>query len=203
VSIVPSSPSEEVVDRTDLDAITRLRARLQMFDFYTAVETLTAVVMLGLIVLFLAGFLPWLLAGATTSAAESTMRTVGFETFRIDNLFDWLLVLAVGTAISVVMIGILVPLLFLWRVAAHRLSRTSRRAAPPGVPPLNSVTDRAIGGARAAAQAVMGAAAPAPPIDWDELTLVELRDEARRRDIPGRSTMTKPELIRALRRTVR
>jgi hypothetical protein len=205
VAIVPSPP-EDIVDRTDLDAVTRFRARLQSFDFYTAVETLTAVVLIGLIVLFLAGFLPWLLAGATTSAAESTMRTVGFDTFRIDNLFDWLLVLAVGTAISIVMLGILVPLLFLWRVAAHRLGRTARReaASASAVPPLKPVTERAIGGARAAfsrAQAVMGAAAPAPPIEWKEFTLVELRDEARRRDIPGRSSMTKTQLIRALRRT--
>lgn len=197
MAIVPSPP-EEVVERTDLDAVTRLRARFQTFDFYTAVETLSAVVLLGLLVVFLAGFLPWLLAGATTSAAESTMRTVGFESFRIDNLFDWMLVLAVGLAIAVFLIGILVPLLFLWRVAVNRLNRNRR------VP--TNVTERALGGARAAfsrAQAVVGAAAPAPEIPWTELTLAELRDEARRRDIPGRSSMTKAQLVRALRRTER
>lgn len=197
MAIVPSPP-EEVVERTDLDAVTRLRARFQTFDFYTAVETLSAVVLLGLLVMFLAGFLPWLLAGATTSAAESTMRTVGFENFRIDNLFDWILVLAVGLAIAVFLVGILVPLLFLWRVAVNRLNRNRR------VP--TNVTERALGGARAAfsrAQAVVGAAAPAPEIAWTELTVAELRDEARRRDIPGRSAMTKAQLVRALRRTER
>jgi hypothetical protein len=195
VAIVPSPP-EEVVERTDLDPVTRLRARFQTFDFYTAVETLSAVVLLTLLVMFLAGFLPWLLAGATTSAAESTMRTVGFESFRIDNLFDWILVLAVGLAIAVFLVAILVPLLFLWRVAVNRLNRNRR------VP--TNVTERALGGARAAfsrAQAVVGAAAPAPAIDWTELTLAELRDEARRRDVPGRSSMTKAQLVRALRRT--
>lgn len=179
-----------------MDGITRKRVTTSVIGPNSAFDLRGLAVLTGAIlggvflILFLVAFLPWLLAGALTAAVEGIMRRIGFSTFAVDGVGDWVLVLGVGLLV----VAFLVIVLTFIAGIANFLSRlTFGRDRERAVPARSRVSyeERANG-------AVDGALRETRR--YEQRTVEELYAEARHRDVPGRSQMNKAQLIRALRR---
>jgi hypothetical protein len=162
-----------------------------------------------LLVVFMALLLPWLLAEATTEAVEGLMQRIGFRNFNADTLGDWVLVLVVITGFTAMLVGFVVV-----EVAAYnRLVQHTGWALP--MPRrrrelVTAPTDAQVRPPRAlpptpARRAASKKAAPRQaPSRFALMTFDQLYAAAQRQRIPGRSSMSKAELRRALeRRTAR
>ncbi len=154
-------------------------------DVLSMAEVVGAVVLSIFLILFVAALLPWLLAGAVTAAVESLMRQVGFDGFNASTLADWFLVFLVGLLLVALLAAIVVTIVFCFSFVARRAgvsltSRGLRRTA------LTVGAPRALPAGRQPATAAG--------------TRRELYAQAQQLGIPGRSTMTKAELRRALAR---
>ena len=161
------------------------------FDLKAVTQVVAAVLVGIFLISFLAAFLPWLLAKAMTSAVEGLMHQVGFAQFRADNVVDWLLVFAVGLAAVAVFVVIAVVIAAIANFLSARVSFRRFRGAAVRASQQMQVDDRE---PTAPAGATGRASRP-----YEQRTLEELRAEAKRRGIPGRSKMNKTQLIQALR----
>jgi len=134
------------------------------------------------LVFFLAAFMPWLLANGMTAAVEGLMHQVGFDSFTAQTLGDWILVLLVGALFTAFIVMIAVSILALYNLISQRTG-LSMRAIQPGLVP------------RADRPAI------AEPVDDpdDDRTFDDLYAEAKRKKVPGRSSMSKAELETALK----
>jgi len=135
------------------------------------------------LVFFLAAFMPWLLANGMTAAVEGLMHQVGFNDFAAETLGDWILVLLVGALFTAFIVVIAVSILALYNLISQRTG-LSMRAIQKGelAPPI----DRP---------------AIAEPVDDpdDDRTFDDLYAEAKRKKVPGRSSMSKVELEAVLK----
>jgi hypothetical protein len=180
-----------------MDGIKRKRVTASVIGPHSAFNLRSLAFLIGAIlggvflILFLLAFLPWLLAGALTAAVEGIMRRIGFSTFAVDGVGDWVLVLVVGLLV----VAFLVIVLTFIAGIANFLSRlTIGRDRGRAVPARSRVSydDRSVNGA------IDGAMRETRR--YEQRTVEELYAEARHRDVPGRSQMNKAQLIRALRR---
>ncbi len=153
------------------------------FDLRSAATVMAAFVGALFLVFFLAAFIPWLLANGMTAAVEGLMHQVGFSrTWAAETLGDWILVLLVGAVFTLFIVGVAVSILALYNLISQRTG-ISVRAIQPGL---------ALPAERLAI---------AEPVDDPnpDRTFDELYAEAKRKKVPGRSSMSKAELEAALR----
>jgi hypothetical protein len=150
------------------------------FDVRSAAVVIGAGIGVLFLVFFLAAFIPWLLSNGMTAAVEGLMHQVGFDEFSAGTLGDWILVLLVGALFTAFIVAIAVSILWLYNLISKRTG-VSMSAIQPEV----------AGAARAEL------AEPAEVVD-DDVTFDELYAEAQRKQIPGRSSMSKAELLAAL-----
>jgi hypothetical protein len=174
--------------RATLHPITREAKRedgeiIRQFDLISALEVMGAVLGTVFLVLFLAAFLPWLLVKGTTAAVEGLMSRIGFGDFSADTIWSWLLVLVVGAAFVLFLVAVLGGILALYNVFSRRTGYGLRlqHAELPEAP-----QERAV-------------AARSKPVPDPDATFDELYAEAQRRELPGRSSMSKAELEAALK----
>jgi hypothetical protein len=150
------------------------------FDVRSAAIVMGAGIGVLFLVFFLAAFVPWLLSNGMTAAVEGLMHQVGFDDFNADTLGDWVLVLLVGAVFTAFIVAIAVSILALYNLISKRTGM-AMNAIQPGLP---------------------GPALPElaePVVDDDDVSFDELYTEAKRKDIPGRSAMSKAELQKALK----
>jgi hypothetical protein len=160
------------------------------FDLRALALLIGAIVGGMFLFLFLLAFLPWLLAGALTAAVEGVMRRIGFSTFALDGVGDWVLVFVVG----VLVVAFLVFVVTFIAGFANFLSRlTFGRDRGRAVAARSRVSYE--GRANGAIDGAMRETRR-----YEQRTVEELYAEARHRNVPGRSQMNKAQLIRALRR---
>ena len=156
---------------------------IREFDVRSAATVMGALIGGLFLVFFLAAFLPWLLSKGMTAAVEGLMNRIGFGTFHANTIWSWLLVLAMFALFTAFIVAIATGILALYNLLSDRTGmgmRVETRARE-----LMGGT-RAIGGPRGA--------------DNGDDSFDDLYAEAQRRKIKGRSTMSKDELQRALRR---
>jgi hypothetical protein len=158
--------------------------RIREFDVRSAATVMTAFIGALFLVFFLAAFLPWLLSKGMTAAVEGLMNRIGFGTFHANTIWSWLLVLAMFAVFTAFIVVIATGILALYNLLSERTGMGM--SVETRVPELVSGRRAAIAG----------------PEDDTELdgSFDELYAEARRRNIRGRSTMSKDELQKALRR---
>jgi hypothetical protein len=157
-----------------------------------ALALLVGSVLLGVfVILFLLAFLPWLLEGALTAAVQAVMRRIGFTHFTVDSIGDWVAVFVVGLVAIAILVAVLTAIAGIANQLSYHVS--SWRGRGPDRPARSQLPARERGPNGAPA----GPLRPMRP--YEERTVDELYAEARYRDIPGRSRMSKAELIRALR----
>jgi hypothetical protein len=161
--------------------------RIREFDVRSAATVMTAFIGALFLVFFLAAFLPWLLSKGMTAAVEGLMNRIGFGTFHANTIWSWLLVLAMFAVFTAFIVVIATGILALYNLLSERTGMGM--TVETRVPEL-------VSGSRAAIAA---------PDDDEELdgSFDELYAEAQRRNVPGRSTMSKDELRKALRRRPR
>ncbi len=134
------------------------------------------------LVFFLAAFLPWLLSRGMTAAVEGMMNQIGFGSFHANTIWSWLLVLLMFALFTAFIVTIATAILLLYNL----LSQRTGLGMGPGRPPLELVAGEPV-------DLVIDAE------DLDDASFDELYAEAQRRNVPGRSTMTKAALRNALR----
>ena len=158
--------------------------RIREFDVRSAATVMTAFIGALFLVFFLAAFLPWLLSKGMTAAVEGLMNRIGFGAFHANTIWSWLLVLAMFAVFTAFIVIIATGILALYNLLSERTGMGMN--AETRVPEL-------VSGRRAAIAA---------PDDDDELdgSFDDLYAEAQRRNVRGRSTMSKDELQKALRR---
>ena len=158
--------------------------RIREFDVRSAATVMTAFIGALFLVFFLAAFLPWLLSKGMTAAVEGLMNRIGFGTFHANTIWSWLLVLAMFAVFTAFIVVIATGILALYNLLSERTGMGM--SVETRVPEL-------VSGGRAE---IVG------PDDDTELdgSFDELYAEAQRRNIRGRSTMSKDELQKALRR---
>jgi len=158
--------------------------RIREFDVRSAATVMTAFIGALFLVFFLAAFLPWLLSKGMTAAVEGLMNRIGFGTFHANTIWSWLLVLAMFAVFTAFIVVIATGILALYNLLSERTGMGM--SVETRVPELVSGRRAAIAG----------------PEDDTELdgSFDELYAEAQRRNIRGRSTMSKDELQKALRR---
>lgn len=156
--------------------------RIREFDVQSAATVMSAFIGGLFLVFFLAAFLPWLLSKGMTAAVEGLMNRIGFGAFHANTIWSWLLVLAMFAVFTVFIVVIATGILALYNLLSERTGMAMRAETPP----------RAL---------VTGRPVLVEPDD-DEIdgSFDELYAEAQRRNIKGRSTMSKDELQKALRR---
>ena len=156
---------------------------IREFDVQSAAMVMSAFIGGLFLVFFLAAFLPWLLSKGMTAAVEGLMNRIGFGTFHANTIWSWLLVLAMFAVFTAFIVVIATAILALYNVLSDRTGMGMR------------VESR---GQLAAGErpALVG-----PRVDetTDE-SFDELYAEAQRRNLKGRSTMSKDDLAKALRR---
>lgn len=155
--------------------------RIREFDVRSAATVMSAFIGGLFLVFFLAAFLPWLLSKGMTAAVEGLMNRIGFGTFHADTIWSWLLVLAMFAVFTAFIVVIATGILALYNLLSERTGMgmsVERRELVAG-----------------------GRAALAGPDDEDDIddSFDELYSEAQRRNVKGRSTMSKAELQKALR----
>jgi len=192
VAIETNSKGGSAVERVtgELSAAQVIGPR-SAFDLKSVTQMVGAVLVGLFLIAFLLAFIPWLLAKAMTSAVEGLMHQVGFAQFKADNVVDWLLVFAIGLAAVVVFVIIAVVIAAIANFLSARVSFRRFRGAAMRANQSMQVDDRE---PTAPAGATGRATRP-----YEQRTLEELRAEAKRRGIPGRSKMNKAQLIQALR----
>jgi hypothetical protein len=158
--------------------------RIREFDVRSAATVMTAAIGALFLIFFLAAFLPWLLSKGMTAAVEGLMNRIGFGTFHANTIWSWLLVLAMFAVFTAFIVVIATGILALYNLLSERTGMGM--SVDPRVPELVSGRRAAIG-------------APAEDTEPDG-SFDELYAEAQRRNIKGRSTMSKGELQKALRR---
>lgn len=153
------------------------------FDVQSAATVMAAFIGSLFLIFFLAAFLPWLLSKGMTAAVEGLMNRIGFGTFHANTMWSWLLVLAMFAVFTAFIVVIATGILALYNLLSERTGMGMR---------VETRGKELTGPARAI---------PAPRVD-DETddSFDDLYAEAQRRQIKGRSTMTKDELQKALRR---
>ena len=158
--------------------------RIREFDVRSAATVMTAFIGALFLVFFLAAFLPWLLSKGMTAAVEGLMNRIGFGAFHANTIWSWLLVLAMFAVFTAFIVIIATGILALYNLLSERTGMGMN--VETRVPEL-------VSGRRAAIAA---------PDDEDELdgSFDDLYAEAQRRNVRGRSTMSKDELQKALRR---
>jgi hypothetical protein len=158
--------------------------RIREFDVRSAATVMTAFIGALFLIFFLAAFLPWLLSKGMTAAVEGLMNRIGFGTFHANTIWSWLLVLAMFAVFTAFIVVIATGILALYNLLSERTGMGM--SVDPRTPEL-------VSGRRAAI---------APPAEETEPdgSFDELYAEAQRRNIKGRSTMSKDELQKALRR---
>jgi hypothetical protein len=158
--------------------------RIREFDVRSAATVMTAFIGALFLVFFLAAFLPWLLSKGMTAAVEGLMNRIGFGTFHANTIWSWLLVLAMFAVFTAFIVVIATGILVLYNLLSERTGMGMN--VETRVPELVSGRRAAIAG----------------PDDDTELdgSFDELYAEAQRRNIRGRSTMSKDDLQKALRR---
>jgi len=158
--------------------------RIREFDVRSAATVMTAFIGALFLVFFLAAFLPWLLSKGMTAAVEGLMNRIGFGAFHANTIWSWLLVLAMFAVFTAFIVVIATGILALYNLLSERTGMGMN--VETRVPEL-------VSGRRAAIAA---------PDDDDELdgSFDDLYAEAQRRNVRGRSTMSKDELQKALRR---
>jgi hypothetical protein len=155
--------------------------RIREFDVRSAATVMSAFIGGLFLVFFLAAFLPWLLSKGMTAAVEGLMNRIGFGTFHANTIWSWLLVLAMFALFTAFIVVIATGILALYNLLSERTGI--------GMP--------VEGGGR---ELVAGPAPLAPPDDEIDGSFDELYAEAQRRNLKGRSTMSRDELQKALRR---
>jgi hypothetical protein len=158
--------------------------RIREFDVRSAATVMTAFIGALFLIFFLAAFLPWLLSKGMTAAVEGLMNRIGFGTFHANTIWSWLLVLLMFAVFTAFIVVIATGILALYNLLSERTGMAM--SVDPRVPEL-------VSGRRAAI------AAPEEDTEPDG-SFDELYAEAQRRNIKGRSTMSKDELQKALRR---
>ena len=159
--------------------------RVREFDVVSAATVMSAFIGGLFLVFFLAAFLPWLLSKGMTAAVEGLMNRIGFGSFHADTIWSWLLVLLMFAVFTAFIVAIATGILVLYNMLSQRTGMGMR---VEGAPELVSRTRAAIAG---------------PDDHEQDDSFDELYAEAQRRNVRGRSTMTKAELQKALRRRPR
>ncbi len=152
------------------------------FDVVSAATLLSAFIGGLFLVFFLAAFLPWLLSRGMTAAVEGMMNQIGFGSFHADTIWSWLLVLVMFAVFTAFIVAIATAILLLYNL----LSQRTGMGMGPERPPLELVAGEVI-------------ETDVDHEDLEDATFDQLYAEAQRRQIPGRSTMTKDTLRSALR----
>jgi len=152
------------------------------FDIRSAATVMGAFIGALFLVFFLAAFLPWLLANGMTAAVEGLMHQVGLHDFSAATIADWLLVLLVGALFTVFIVMIAVSILALYNLISQRTGLSMRAIQTELAPPI----DRP-------------AIAELLDDPDDDRTFDDLYAEAKRKKVPGRSSMSKTELEAALK----
>jgi hypothetical protein len=158
--------------------------RIREFDVRSAATVMTAFIGALFLVFFLAAFLPWLLSKGMTAAVEGLMNRIGFGTFHANTIWSWLLVLAMFAVFTAFIVVIATGILALYNLLSERTGMGM--SVETRVPELVSGRRAAIAG-------------PEEDTELDG-SFDEIYAEAQRRNIRGRSTMSKDELQKALRR---
>jgi hypothetical protein len=160
--------------------------RIREFDVQSAATVMAAFIGGLFLVFFLAAFLPWLLSKGMTAAVEGLMNRIGFGAFHANTIWSWLLVLAMFAAFTAFIVIIATGILALYNLLSERTGMAMRAETPPRA----LVTGRPV------------LVEPDVEPDDDEIdgSFDELYAEAQRRNLKGRSTMSKDELQKALRR---
>jgi hypothetical protein len=158
--------------------------QIREFDVRSAATVMTAFIGALFLIFFLAAFLPWLLSKGMTAAVEGLMNRIGFGTFHANTIWSWLLVLAMFAVFTAFIVVIATGILALYNLLSERTGMGM--SVDPRVPELVSGRRAAIAGPERETQ-----------LDG---SFDELYAEAQRRNLKGRSTMTKDELQKALRR---
>lgn len=157
---------------------------IRQFDVVAAATIMTAFVGGLFLVFFLAAFLPWLLSKGMTAAVEGVMDQIGFGSFHASTIWSWLLVLAMFAVFTVFIVTIATAILALYNLLSERIGgRMSLDAAP-----------RELLAGERPPRAIAAVADDPTDASFDELYA-----EAKRRNVRGRSTMSKDELRVALR----
>jgi hypothetical protein len=153
---------------------------VRRFDVISAATVMTAFIGGLFLVFFLAAFLPWLLSKGMTAAVEGMMDQIGFGSFHATTIWSWLIVLAMFSLFTVFIVAIATAILALYNLLSEQTGMGMRvESAPPELLP-GPRSDAAI--------------AASTDASFDELYA-----EAQRRNIRGRSSMSKNELRTALR----
>jgi hypothetical protein len=159
--------------------------RIREFDVRSAATVMTAFIGALFLVFFLAAFLPWLLSKGMTAAVEGLMNRIGFGAFHANTIWSWLLVLAMFAVFTAFIVVIATGILALYNLLSERTGMGM--SVETRVPEL-------VSGGRAE---IIGPGDDDAQLDG---SFDELYAEAQRRNIRGRSTMSKDELQKALRR---
>ena len=162
---------------------------IRQFDVSGVATVMTAFVGGLFLLFFLAAFLPWLLSKGMTAAVEGVMDQIGFGSFHATTIWSWLLVLLMFALFTMFIVAIATAILVLYNVLSQRIggpmsleTRSHELLAVHRPPP----------------------AIPARTVDDPgHASFDELYAEAKRRNVRGRSTMSKDELRAALRRPAR
>jgi hypothetical protein len=185
---------KQTIDRvTDELVATSIIGPRSAFDL-RSVAQVSAAILVGLfLIAFMLAFLPWLLSGAATAAVENLMRQVGFSKFTAQNVGDWVLVFLIGLVAIAFFVVVATALAAVANFLAGRVSFRRFRSAA-----VRANAEMAFDHTEPTASLEGGSARSNRP--YEDRSLEELRAEAQRRGIPGRSRMNKTQLVRALRR---
>ena len=175
--------------RGALEPITRDSERdsggevVREFDLQSAAIVIGSFIGALFLIFFLSAFLPWLLANGMTAAVEGLMHQVGEDSFRANDLGDWLYVLVIGVVFTAFIVVLAVGILALYNLISKRTGMN-----------MSAMRGRSV-------EAAPERPVLVEPVDEEEedATFDELYAEAQRRGIPGRSAMTKAELQAALK----
>jgi ABC-type multidrug transport system fused ATPase/permease subunit len=157
---------------------------IREFDVRSAATVMSAFIGGLFLVFFLAAFLPWLLSKGMTAAVEGLMNRIGFGTFHANTIWSWLLVLAMFAVFTAFIVVIATGILALYNVLSDRTGMGMR---------VETRAKELTAGSRVAV------AGPIADDDTDD-SFDALYADAQRRNIKGRSMMSKDELEHALRR---
>jgi hypothetical protein len=157
---------------------------VRRFDVVSAASVMTAFIGTLFLIFFLAAFLPWLLSKGMTSAVEGMMNQIGFSSFHATTIWSWLVVLAMFAVFTAFIVAIATAILALVNLLSHQTGMGMR--VEPGPPELLPGLSNS------------SALAASPDASFEELYA-----EAQRRNLRGRSRMSKHELRAALRHSER
>ena len=153
---------------------------VRRFDVISAATVMTAFIGGLFLVFFLAAFLPWLLSKGMTAAVEGMMNQIGFGSFHATTIWSWLVVLAMFTVFTVFIVAIATAIFALYNLLSEQTGMGMRVENAP-------------------AELLPGPRSDAALAASTDASFDELYAEAQRRNIRGRSSMSKNELRTALR----